>query len=154
MAFRIFVDSDVLLDFVLKRSGYPIVRRLMDWAVRGRVQLFTSPAILREIARELTKAYGVAQAKELLLALLAIFQLVDAGYDTAVSALQSEIGNISGAISYHTALNHRLDYFITHDTSLLQVVNPLLPSYTAIDFLNLHPVDPERANPLWQESWQ
>lgn len=152
MAFRIFVDSDVLLDFLLKRSGYPIVRGLMDWGVRGRVQLFTSPAILREIARELTKAYGAAQAKELLLALVAIFQLVDAGYDTAVSALQSDIDNISGAISYHTALNHRLDYFITHDTGLLQVANPVLPAYTAIDFLNHHPADLERANRLWQES--
>jgi predicted nucleic acid-binding protein len=154
MAFRIFMDSDVLLDFLLKRSGYPIVRQLMDWAVRGRVQLFTSPAILREIARELTSAYGAAQAKELLLALVAILQLVDAGYDTVVSALQSEIGNISGAISYHAALNHRLDYFITRDTSLLEVANPVLPAYTAIDFLNRHPVDPERANRLWQESWQ
>jgi predicted nucleic acid-binding protein len=152
MGFRIFVDTDILLDFLLKRSSYQIVRRLVDWAVGGRVQLFTSPAILRDIAWELTKAYGAAQAKELLLALLAILQLVDAGYDTAVSALQSEIGNISGAISYHTALNHRLDYFITHDTSLLGVVNPVLPAYTAIDFLNRHPVDPERANRLWQES--
>jgi hypothetical protein len=124
----------------------------MDWGVRGRVQLFTSPAILREIARELTKAYGAAQAKELLLALVAIFQLVDAGYDTAVSALQSDMDNISGAISYHTALNHRLDYFITHDTSLLQVVNPVLPAYTTIDFLNHHPADLESANRLWQES--
>jgi predicted nucleic acid-binding protein len=154
MAFRIFVDSDVLLDFLLKRSGYQIARRLMDWAVRGRVQLFTSPAILQEIARELTKAYGAAQAKELLLALVAILQLVDAGYDTAVSALQSEIANISGAISYHTALNQRLDYFITYDTSLLQIVNPVLPAYTAIDFLNRHPIDLEEANRSWQESWQ
>lgn len=154
MAFRVFVDADVLLDFLLKRSGYQIVRRLMDWAIRGRVQLFTSPAILRDIARELTKAYGATQAKELLLALLAILQLVDAGYDTAVSALQSEIGNISGAISYYTALNHRLDYFITRDTDLLRVVNQVLPAYTAIDFLNRHPIDPEGANRLWQESWQ
>jgi predicted nucleic acid-binding protein len=154
MAFRIFVDSDVLLDFLLKRSGYQIVRRLMDWAVRGRVQLFTSPAILREIAQELTQAYGPAQAKELLLALVAILQLVDAGYDTAVSALQSEIGNISAAISYHTALSHRLDYFITRDTSLLEVVNPVLPACTAIDFLNRHPGDLERTNRLWQESWR
>src|SRR5580704_10077527 len=120
MAFRIFLDTDVLLDFLLKRSGYQVARRLMDWAIRGRIQLFTSPAVLRDIAQELSTAYGAGQAKELLLALLAILQLVDAGYDTVVSALRSDIGNLSGAISYQTALNHRLDYFITHDSSLLQ----------------------------------
>jgi predicted nucleic acid-binding protein len=151
MAFRIFVDADVLLDFLLKRSGYQIVRRLMEWAVRGRVQLFTSPAVLRDIARELGRAYGPIQAKELLLALLAVLQVVDAGYETAVNAVQSKIDNIPGAISYHTALDHRLDYFITHDTSLLQVVNSVLPVYTAIDFINRHPIDPERAIRTWQE---
>ena len=151
MAFRIFVDADVLLDFLLKRSGYQIVRRLMEWAVRGRVQLFTSPAVLRDIARELGRAYGPVQAKELLLSLLAVLQVVDAGYETAVNAVQSKIDNIPGAISYHTALDHRLDYFITHDTSLLQVVNSVLPVYTAIDFINRHSIDPERAIRAWQE---
>jgi predicted nucleic acid-binding protein len=152
MAFRIFVDGDVLLDFLLKRSGYGIVRRLMDWAVGGRVQLFTSPSVIRDIAWEMTKAYGAVKARELLLALLAHMQLVDTGYDTVVSALQTDTGPISGAISYHTALHHRLDYFITHDSNLLQVSNPILPAYTAIDFLNRHPVDPEIANRIWQGS--
>jgi hypothetical protein len=154
MAFRVFVDSDVLLDFLLKRSGYAIVRRLIDWGVRGRVQLFTSPAIFRDIGRELTMAYGLGQAKELLLALLATMQVVDAGYDTTVNALLSESGGISGAISYHTALHHRLDYFITHDPGLLEAANLVLPAYTAIAFLNRHPVDLEEPNRLWQGSWR
>ncbi|HUB61735.1 MAG TPA: PIN domain-containing protein [Puia sp.] len=146
MAFRIFLDTDVLLDFTLKRSSYPIVRSLMEWAINGRVQLFISSAILRDIGTELRKAYGAAQAKEVLLALLASAQMIDSGHETAVSALQSRINNIAGAISYHTALHHRLDYFITWDSSLLEVVNPVLPVTTPIEFINRHAVQPGKIN--------
>jgi predicted nucleic acid-binding protein len=146
MAFRIFLDTDVLLDFTLKRSRYPIVRRLMEWAINGRVQVFLSSAILRDIGSELRKAYGAEQAQELLLALLASVQMIDAGYETVVNALQSRVDNIAGAISYHTALHHRLDYFITWDTSLLGVVNPVLPVTTPIDFLNQHAGQPKKIN--------
>lgn len=138
MAFRIFLDADVLLDFTLKRSGYSIVRRLMEWAVNGRVQVYLSSAILCEIELELRKAYGAHQAKEILLALLASAQIIDAGYETVVNALQSRVDNIAGAISYHTALHHRLDYFITWDSRLLEVANQVLPVTTPIDFLNRH----------------
>jgi predicted nucleic acid-binding protein len=144
MAFKAFVDADVLLDFTLKRSAYPIVRRLMEWAINGRVQVFISAAILRDIGPELRKAYGSEQSQELLLALLASAQIIDADYETVVNALQSRIENIAGAISYHTALQHRLDYFITWDTSLLGVVSPVLPVTTPIDFLNRHAPQPKR----------
>jgi hypothetical protein len=144
MAFKVFVDADVLLDFTLKRSAYPIVRRLMEWAINGRVQVFISSAILRDIGPELCKAYGPEQAQELLLALLASAQIIDADYETVVNALQSRIENIAGAISYHTALQHRLDYFITWDTSLLKFISPVLPVTSPIDFLNRHAPQPKR----------
>src|SRR5579863_7289799 len=100
MSFRIFVDTDVLLDFTLKRSAYSIVRRLMEWAINGGVQVFVSPGTLRDVGTELRKAYGAEQAQELLLALLASVQVIDARYDTTVNALQSRIDSIGGAISY------------------------------------------------------
>ena len=138
MAFRIFLDADVLLVYTLKGSGYGMVRRLMEWVIAGRVQVFTSSAIIRDMAPALRKAYGVDQAQQLLLTLIPSVQIIDAGLETVVTALQSKIDNIPGAISYHTALHHRLDYFITLNFELLQVVNPVLPVKTPIDFLNQH----------------
>ena len=146
MGCRIFVDADVLLDFTLKRGGYPMVRRLMEWVIAGRVQVFISLAILRDIAPELRRAYGVEQAQQLLLTLIASVRIIDAGYEIAVTALQSRIDNIPGAISYFTALHHRLDYFVTWNTELLQVDNPVLPVTTPIDFLNKHAAQLIRIN--------
>jgi predicted nucleic acid-binding protein len=135
MAFRIFLDTDILLDLTLKREGYPAARRLMEWAVNGRVQVFITSAIVREVSQWLTRGYGEERAKELLLALMAEVQLIDAGYETTVSALHSRMENIPGALSYYAALHHRLDYFITRDKDLPKAAIPVLPVCRPEEFL-------------------
>ena len=141
MAFRIFLDADILLDFTLKKETYPIVRQLMEWAVRGRVQVFVTAAVIRDTGRALTSAYGVDQAKELLLALLAEVQIIDAGYETTVNAPHSRMGNIPDALSYYAALHHRLDYFITRDKDLFKAAIPVLPVCTPEEFLQQNEVE-------------
>lgn len=137
MAFRIFLDVEVLLDFTLKREdrAYATARQLIEWAVKGRVQVFVTATVIRDIGRALTKAYGADQAKELLLALLAEIQIIDAGYETTVNALHSRMGDIPEALSYYTALHHRLDYFITRDTNLSKAAIPVLPVCTPEEFI-------------------
>ena len=146
MAFRIFIDTEVLLDFTLKRKSYPVVRRMMEWAVGGRIQVFITAAIVRDIGEALTDAYGPAQAKELLLALLAEVQLIDAGYETTVNALHSKMADIPDAISYYAALHHRLDYYITRKDDLSKAANPVLPVCTPEDFVQQNEVG------AWQEA--
>jgi hypothetical protein len=70
-----------------------------------------------------------------LLALLAEVQLIDAGYETTVSALHSRMENIPGALSYYAALHHRLDYFITRDKDLPNAAIPVLPVCRPEEFL-------------------
>ncbi len=135
MAYRIFLDANILLDFTLKREGYPLARRLMEWAVKGRVQAFITPSIVQEIGRWLTQAYGSGRAKELLLALLAEVQVIDIGHEIAVNALHSKMSHLSDALSYYTALHHKLDYFITRDKDLPAAAIPGLPVCTPEEFL-------------------
>ena len=144
MAFRIFIDADVLLDYTLKRRTYPAVRRLMEWAVTGRVRLFVTAALVGDVGVALATAYGPARAKEVLLALLAEVQLIDAGYEMTVSALHSKMEDIPVALSYYTALHHRLDYFITRDAALAKSAHPVLPVCTPEDFLHLNGVETRR----------
>ena len=142
MAFRIFVDAEVLLDFTLKRGhAYATARQLMEWAVNGRVQIFVTSAVIQDIGKALTNAYSADQAKELLLALLAEVQMIDAGYEMTVNALHSRMGDIPEALSYYTALHHRLDYFITRDKDLSQAAIPVLPVCTPEEFLQQNEVE-------------
>ena len=134
MAFRIFLDTDILLDFTLQRERS--ARQLMEWAVKGRVQAFITTANLHIIAYWLTKAYGQVEAKELLSTLLADIHIIDIGHEITVNALHSRISDISLALQYYTALHHKLDYFITRDTALDQVAMLVLPVCRPEEFIN------------------
>jgi predicted nucleic acid-binding protein len=135
MAFRVFLDAGVLLDLTLKRPAYRAARQLMEWAVKGRVQAYITPAVVQVIGRRLAEAYGVEQAKELLLALLAEVQVIDTGHEITVNALHSKMANMEDALSYYTALHHKLDYFITRNNDLSKAAIPVLPVCTPEEFL-------------------
>lgn len=135
MAFRILVDANILLDFALKREGYKVSRQLIEWAVKGRVQAFITPAILQLTGYWLTEAYGKDRAKELLLAILSDIQVIDIGHEIVVNALHSKISNMEDALSYYTAMHHKLDYFITRDKRLYEAAISVLPVCTPEEFL-------------------
>ena len=135
MAFRVFLDAGILLDLTLKRDSYVAARQLMEWAVKGKIQAYVTPAVIQEIGRRLKLTYGAAQAKELLLALLAEVSVIDSGHTVAVSALHSAMSDMDEALSYYTALHHKLDYFITRDKDLPTAAIPVLPVCTPEEFL-------------------
>lgn len=136
MAFRVFLDAGILLDLTLKRDRYAAARRLMEWTVEGRIEAYVTPAVIQDTARWLKKVYGAERAKELLLALLAEVLVIDGGHTVAVSALHSDMSDMDDALSYYTALHHKLDYFITRDRDLRKVAIPVLPVCTPEEFLN------------------
>jgi hypothetical protein len=125
MAFRIFLETDVLLDFAIRKDR--TVRQLMEWAVKGRVQAFITNYTVQVTGYCLTKAYGAAKAKELLATLLADVQIIDAVHAITVDALHSRIEDIELALQYYTALHHKLDYFITRTGGLNGTASPVLP---------------------------
>lgn len=135
MAFRVFLDANILLDFTLKREQYEISRKLIEWSVKGRAQAFISPAILHIVGYWLTKAYGPAKTKELLLALLADVRVIDINHEIAVNALHSKMNDIEDALQYYTAMHHKLDYFITRDKGLQKAAIPVLPVCSPEEFL-------------------
>ena len=135
MAFRVFLDAGILLDLTLKRDRYAVARRLMEWTVEGRIEAYVTPAVIQETARRLKQVYGADRAKELLLALLAEVLVIDGGHTVAVSALHSDISDMDEALSYYTALHHKLDYFITCNEDLSKAAIPVLPVCTPEEFL-------------------
>jgi predicted nucleic acid-binding protein len=135
MAFRIFLDANILLDFTLKRDDYAVSRKLIEWAVKGRVQAFITPSIVHITGYWLTKAYGPAKAKELLLTLLADIQIIDIGQETTINALHSKMNDIEDSLQYYSAMHHKLDYFITRDKGLKKSAIAVLPVCSPEEFL-------------------
>ena len=135
MAFKVFVDANVLLDFTLHRDGYNDAKQLIQKGVDGDIQLTTTPAILHIVSYWLTKAYRSSTAKELLLALLAEVRIIDCDHDTALMAINSSIDDVEDGLQYYTAIMHRADYFISSDKKLKKAAIPQLPVYTISEIL-------------------
>lgn len=139
MASNLFLDANILLDFTLKREAFTVSKKIMELVVNGQVQAFITPSIVHILGYWLTKAYGNAKAKELLLVLLADVTVVDISHETTMIALHSKIKDIENALQYYTAIHHKLDYFISRDKILLKDAIPALPVYTPQEFLKLIP---------------
>lgn len=137
MASKIFIDANVLLDFTLKRDNYARARQLFSMVVNQEVNGYITPAILHIAGYWLTKAYGAAKAKDILLELLSDLTVIDAPHETALAALNSRMTDIEDALQYYTALHHHLDYFISGDKLLKKISIPSLPVYTMDEFLEI-----------------
>lgn len=135
MASRVFLDANILLDFTLKREAYPVARKLIELAIKGQIQAFITPSIVHIVGYWLTKAYGNARAKELLLTLLADVRVVDINHEITITALHSKIKDIEDALQYYTAIHHKVDIFISRDKDLQRAAIPTLPVYAPDEFL-------------------
>ncbi len=135
MASRIFLDANILLDFILKREAYPVARKIMELSINGQIQAFITPSIVHIVGYWLTKAYGNAKAKELLLTLLADVGVIDIGHEITLTALHSKIKDIEDALQYYTAIHHKVDIFISRDKDLQKAAIPTLPVCTPDEFL-------------------
>lgn len=135
MASKVFIDANILLDFTLKRPAYEEAKKIIELVVNGNIQAFITPAIVHIAGYWLTKAYGDAKAKELLLALLSDVKVIDIPHHITLVALHSKISDIEDALQYYAAIYHKLDYFISRDKKLQKESIPVLQVYTPKEFL-------------------
>lgn len=127
MAFKVFLDANILLDFLLKRDNYQNAKGIISLAVNGEINAYVTPAIVHIVGYWLTKAYGNAKAKELLLNLLIDVQVIDINHELTLLALNSKIDDIEDALQYYTAIHNQLNYFISSDKKFQKSAIPSLP---------------------------
>ena len=136
MVSKSFADANLLLDFTLQREHYIPARDIIQHAIGGTINLYTTPAVIHIVAYWIAKAYGSGKAKQLLLSLLADIQIIDCDHTTALMAINSSFDDIEDALQYYTALKHGLAYFISSDKKLKKAAMPQLPVFTAAEFLS------------------
>ena len=138
MASKVFLDANVILDFLLQRpAGYSDARDLIQKGVNGEIRLYTNPAVLHIVSYYTRQAYDSAIAKTLLLTLLTDVQIIDCDLGTALIAITSNIDDIEDALQYYTALKEKMDYFTSSDKKLKKAAIPQLPVHTPGELLNL-----------------
>jgi len=127
MGFKVFLDANVLLDFLLKRDHYEDSRNIMSLVIDGKINAYITPAIVHITGYWLAKAYGSEKAKQLLLSLLDNVRAIDISHELTLLALNSKIDDIEDALQYYTAIHNQLDYFISRDKKFQKSAIPGLP---------------------------
>ena len=135
MAASVFLDANIVLDFLLKRKDYEDARKVMVLVLEKKIKAFISPSILHIVSYWLTKAYGSAKSKDLLLLLLSDVRIIDANQEVVNLTLTSQIDDIEDALQYYTALHHKIDFFVSRDRKLQEQALTLLPVYNLPEFL-------------------
>ncbi|SEM65300.1 PIN domain-containing protein [bacterium A37T11] len=137
MGFKVFLDANVLLDFVLKRANYEQARIIISAVVNGSIQAFFTPSVVQITAYWTAKAYGIEKTKEVIGALLADIECIDIPHDQVVSAVHSSMDDIENALQYYAALYHHLDYVISRDKAFQNAAIASLPVLSPEEFIKM-----------------
>ena len=139
MGYKLFVDSDVLLDVILKRE-HLVDQSLELFFHRSKetVQLFTSSSIIINTQYIGEKLTGRAHAKIGMKKLLNFLEIVNPAKESILRAYDPNFTDIEDGIQYITALdNEDIDYYITRNTKDFRMNEAHLPVLTPSQFLKL-----------------
>jgi predicted nucleic acid-binding protein len=138
MVFKLFLDANVCIDFLLQRKGYESSERVFEKIVSSECKAYTSPAIVHIVAYFLRKVYPLDTVKLTILNLLANVRIIDCSHETAIVAVNSQMTDIEDALQYFTAMEHKMDCFISLDRDLIKASLPSLPVLTPEEFLKTY----------------
>lgn len=136
MAIKVFLDANVLLDYILQREYYDDAKKIFELLEDRYIDGYITSSVLHITGYWVSKAHGASKSKKLLLNMLEYVRVIDIQHETALMALHSKIDDIEDALQYYTAIYHKLDYFISRDKQLQKDGIPALQVYSPSDFMS------------------
>jgi len=138
MVFKVLLDVNIILDFVLQRMAYQKGKTIISWAEQGKIKAYVSPSVIQICAYWITKAYGVTKSKEILSTLLSFLDSIEIPHEQVLAALHSSMTDVEDALLYYTALHHHLDFVISRDQHFQKNSLPALPVISPQEFIALN----------------
>jgi len=135
MAYKIFFDINVVLDYTLQRNNFEDMKFIIESMEQGYQRGFITSATIHTLSYFLTKEYGQQKVKAILLDLLSFITVIDAPQDIINNALHANFNDIEDALQVYTALHYKMNFFLTSDKRLLKESSEVLPIMTVKDFV-------------------
>lgn len=114
---KLFVDSDVILDLVLRRDDhFEFAQNLFDQYQQGKCTLYTSSIVLANMHFIIRKLHDLRFANSAVLFVNKHFKIIDANNDDIENALQSKFSDFEDGVQYFSALrSKKIDVFVTRN---------------------------------------
>ena len=133
---KVFVDSDVIIDLLIKREPFDENSKLLFQSGKnGSLKLYTSSDCITNIFYVLRKISNSAKAKEAIIRVLNYVSVLMVDEKIIRKALSSNMIDFEDAVQFLTALNNKIDYFVTRNVSDFK--SKEIPVITPVEFLSL-----------------
>lgn len=118
MAYNFFLDSDVILDFLMERSlHYNNSRLLFNNRIKNVINLYTTSSVLLNVQYISEKIIGKANAYKLIQKLVLLFDICHTSKETILKAYSSSFADVEDAVQYYSAVADKsVDFFVTRNT--------------------------------------
>lgn len=136
MAYKIYFDVNVILDYTLQRSNFNDIEKIFNNIENGLQKGYITSATIHTVSYFLSKQYELKNVKEILLGLLSTLTVLDAPQEILHNALQANFNDIEDALQVYTALHFKMDFFLTSDKKLILSSSKVLPILSASTFVN------------------
>ena len=130
MSNRIYLDANILLDYVLERPDKESAAKILRLINNGNIKAFISSSIIHILSYVLSKTFSTDKTKEVIISIIHDIELIDMPKEIVLQSLNSKMKDIEDALQYHVALYNKIDFFISNDKKLKKEAIPALPIYT------------------------
>lgn len=140
MTRRIFLDTNVVIDYLSKRMPFAEEAMIIFSLPPQRIQLCISALSFTTIFYVLKKHFDRKRLLEMLNGIQALMEVLPTDEHTISQAIQSDFSDFEDAVQYHTALSGNIDAIITRNPK--DYINSAIPVYTPSEFIQV---------PYWAE---
>lgn len=137
MVYKLFVDSDVVIDFFTDREPHANpASELFELNEQGGVELYISAISINNIYYIVRKFLGHKKAIEIIETLIEMTEIVGTTKIEIVQALKNEFSDFEDSVQYSSALNIKgLDAIITRN--IKDYRNSSIAAMTPLNFLKM-----------------
>ena len=130
MSNRIYLDANILLDYVLDRPEKESAAKILQLINSGNIKAYISSSIINILSYVLSKNFSIEKTKEVIIYIIHDIELIDMPKEIVLQSLNSKMNDIEDALQYHVALYNKIDFFISNDKKVKKEAIPALPIYT------------------------
>lgn len=131
---KAFLDTNVLIDFMAERQGYPAAAALFELATNRKLELTYSTLTVANAFYILRKQYTDIELAEAFEVQQTVVDICGVSSQDVILALKDRWTDGEDAIQYHSALSSKADAILTHNTNDFQQSS--LAVMTPEDFLD------------------
>lgn len=112
---RIFLDTNIVIDYIARREHFLAAANLMDMGYSGKVDLFITNLTIANTLYILRKELGADRSKKYLKQLCSFIHVAPSTQVEADLAFETENPDFEDALQYYSAVAVQADVIITRN---------------------------------------